>query len=106
MFTAIPPKHELLALVIQQAKMFEANNLAYCEVLVKDSFSRHLLLRAYNSLVRRQKITAYEDLLQPEMQVAREMTLDIAKGRLSNKELRELAKALLAIAYFLNLEKN
>lgn len=105
MFTPTQPKNEMLVLAIQQAKMFEANNIAYCEVLVKDSFSRHLLLHAYNSLVRRQKITAYEDLLQPEMQIAREMTLDIAQGRLSNRELRELAKALLAIAYFLDLGK-
>ena len=104
MMTAV--KNEMLELGRKQAQMFQDNNLAYCEVLVKDSCNRHILLQTYHILVRREKITAYEDLLADDLEQAREITLDIAKGRLSNKELRELAKALLAIAYFLDLEKN
>jgi hypothetical protein len=102
----IAVKNEMLELGRKQALMFHDNNLAYCEVLVTCCSPRHILLNAYQQLVRLHKIIAYEDLLQDELEEARQMTLDIAKGRLSNKELRELAKALLAIAYFLDLEKN
>jgi hypothetical protein len=99
-------KNDMLELGRKQAQMFQDNNIAFCEVLVKDTCNRHILLHAYRSLVYWRKITAYEDLLQEDLEEARQMTLDIAKGRLSNRELRELAKALLAIAYFLDLEKN
>lgn len=96
-------KNEMLDLGRKQAQMFQDNNVPYCEVLVTCGSPRHILLNAYQHLVRLRKITAYEDLLQDELEEARQMTLDIAKGRLSNRELRELAKALLAIAYFLNV---
>jgi hypothetical protein len=104
MITAV--KNEMLDLARKQAQMFQDNNLAYCEVLVTAQSPRHILVNSYHQLVRLGKIIAYEDLLQDDLEEARRMTLDIAKGRLSNKELRELAKALLAIAYFLDLEKN
>lgn len=99
-------KNDMLELGRKQAQMFQDNNIAYCETLVTCLSPRHILLTVYSQLVRLHKITAYEDLLQEDLEEARQMTLDIAKGRLSNRELRELAKALLAIAYFLDLEKN
>ncbi len=100
-----PTKSSFLELGRKQAQLFTENNVAYCEVLVTCSCPRHILLQSYYRLVREGKITAYEDLVQATQEDARQMTLDIAKGRMSNKELRELAKALLAIEYFLTFEK-
>lgn len=103
MFTTTTPKIEFLDLGRKQAELFTSNNLAYCENLVTCSCPREILLLAYFRLVRERKIIPYEDLLQPDKDKARQLTLDIAKGRLNDRQLRELVKSLLAIEYFLNL---
>lgn len=94
---------DMLDLGRKQAAMFESNNVAYCEVLVKFSSPRHILLQIYRLLVRMGKIIPVEDLLQEQKSLAWQTAKDIAKDRLGKKDLIELVQALLTIEYFLNL---
>lgn len=91
----------MIELARKQAQLFTENNVAYCEDLVTCSCPRRLLLVAYVSLVRRQKLVAIEDLLQKEKEAAWELAKELAKGRLGRKELIEVVKAMYTIEYFL-----
>lgn len=98
-------KNELLDLGRRQAHLFQEDNVAYCEDLITCSGPRRLLVVAYGGLVRRQKLTAIEDLLQNEKEAAWELAKELAKGRLGRRELIEVVKAMYAIEYFLTFEK-
>lgn len=52
-------KTDMLYLGRKQAEMFVANNDVYCEVLVKASCPRTILVMNYNRLVRENKIVAF-----------------------------------------------
>lgn len=96
-------KTDMLELGRKQAELFSSDNVTYCEILVTCYCPRDFLLRAYYGLLRRGKIIAIEDMLQPEKESAWEMAKSIAKGRLGIKELKDVVRALVAIEYFLNL---
>lgn len=98
-----PAKSHMLELGRQQAQLFLANNILYCEILVTSSCPRHILLLAYENLVRQRKLTPIEDLLLVHKQTAWETAKEIAKDRMDRKGLIEVVKALLTIEYFLNL---
>lgn len=97
-------KSDILTLGREQALLFSSDNVTYCEVLVTCFCPRDLLLKAYYGLVRREKITPIEDLLQHEKEAAWEFAKEIAKGRLGIRELKDIVRALVAIEYFLNLK--
>lgn len=87
----------------QQVELFLSNNVTYCEILVTCCCPRHILLMAYQRLVRLRKLTPIEDMLREQKEVAWATAKDIAKGRLGKKDLIEVVQALLTIEYFLNL---
>lgn len=95
---------DMLELGRKQAALFESNNLTYCEVLVQFKSPRHILLHVYRMLVRMQKITPIEEMLQEQKEVAWQTAKEIAKERLGKKDLIELVQALLTIEYFLNFK--
>lgn len=95
----------MLDLGSKQVDLFLNNNVTYCEILVTCSCPRHILLMAYQHLVRLRKITPIEDMLQDQKEMAWATAKDIAKGRLGQKALIEVVQALLTIEYFLNLPK-
>lgn len=96
-------KTSMLELGRIQAEMFMANNYSYCEILVKASCPRTILVMAYNRLVRESKLVPIEDLLQEQKEQAWETAKELAKGRLGRNALVDLVKSLLAIEYFLNV---
>lgn len=98
-----PAKNLMLELGREQAQLFLANNLVYCEILVTCSCPRHILLLAYQNLVRQRKLTPIEELLLAHKQTAWETAKEIAKDRMDRKGLIELVQALLTVEYFLNL---
>jgi hypothetical protein len=96
----------MLDLGRKQAQLFLANNVVYCELLVTCDCPREILVMTYHGLVRREKITPIEDMLQEQKETAWQTAKDIANGRLGRKALVEVVQALLVIEYFLNLIEN
>lgn len=99
----IAEKSDILELGRKQAQLFSSGNVVYCETLVTCYCPREILLKAYYALVRRGKITAIEDMLQHEKEMAWDTAKDIAKDRLGIKALKDVVRALVAIEYFLTL---
>lgn len=93
----------LLELGQKQVEIFLAHKANYCEILVTCACPRHILVMAYENLVRQFKIAPVEDMLLQDKEFAWGKAKEIAKGRLGKKELVEIVKALVAIEYFLNL---
>lgn len=99
-------KSDMIKLGQKQAQLFVKDNITYCEILVKGSARREILLSAYGQLVRAGKLSPIEKLQEKQKEDAWEVAKDIAKGRMGVKALIEVVKALLTIEYFLNLEIN
>lgn len=94
-----------LELAQQQFAIYQQNKIGYRELLATSESPRHILRYAYESLVRQHKIMAIEDMLIEEKTTAWETAKHIANERLTKTELIHLVKALIAIEYFLSLEK-
>ena len=57
---------------------------------------------AYNILVRSKRMTAMQNLAQPEKETLWLQAKEFANGRLEQKDLIRVCKALLTLEYFLN----
>ena len=92
-----------LLLAEQQAQLFVKDNIAFSETLVTCKVSKQIMLGAYKILVTRRTIKPLEQLSREEKRICWDTSKDIAKDRLSIDDLIDLAKALYALEYFLNL---
>jgi hypothetical protein len=85
----------------EQAIIFQNDNMAYMETLVKFDSLRHLMATIYHHFIAIKKIPEIESLEEEEKVDLKEFTREIAKGRLSPKEGVYLAKALFVLNYLL-----
>jgi hypothetical protein len=87
----------------KQAELFEKDNIAYTEALLRLTGSRKMMVWLYDILKNYKYLVPIEDL---EKEAKEKMWLtvkDICNGRLEDKEKAiQMCKAFYALEYFLN----
>lgn len=97
----------LLVFARKQAKLFENDNIAYTEALLRLRGCRKMMVWVYCALRNYKMAPAIEELDKVDKEHIWEIVKDLCKGEHREKQkMKEMAMALYALEYFLNEKDN
>lgn len=93
-----------MTLARKQAELFQNNHVVWMDAFVGSDCIRHIMLVAYNILVKDRKMKRIEDMLEDEKRNIWLTTEEFSKGRLDSGDKADMCRGLLSLEYILTSE--
>lgn len=96
-------KEKIMDIGRKETAVFESNNLAYTNELIKYNCRRDLMKWIYIDVCNYKKLSKIEDLPQDEKEALWSFVKDVCKGQTADVErMKDIARVFYIIEYFLN----